>query len=354
MFFKIIKIFIWVLYYTFYIIPVDFYKNFLHLLGFSTKEEHDGIEKIGKKIAIFVCYPYRSKITENTKRYISNLKDLGFSIVLISNGSINSQNIEELKKICSKIIIRTNHGRDFGAYKYGLMKYKNEIMASQKLLLVNDSTIPIRKLDDMFSEMEAKNVDLWGVSESYKKMYEDYHICSYFLLMSKNLIKSDAFWEFWKNYKITDSRALTINHGETDFTYKMKGAGFKTASYIDSYKINKFLISNSNKEGEISPTWLNFTLAEKYISSFDTSSIARMLYCMNHNGIFLKIMLKLGMPIIKKDIFSKCVYYVDDMIVFLKEDSSVLYIDETMEELIQGLNKKKSFKDKLLATIGEK
>ena len=372
MFLRIIRIFIWVLYYIFYIIPIDFYKNFLDLVGLSPEKEYDGLEKIGKKIAIFVSYPSAGKVTDNNKRYIENLRDLGFSIIFISNVSVSNENIESLKKICSKIIIRANQGRDFGAYKHGLMKYKNEIMDSQELLLVNDSTIPLKKLDEMFDEMYAKNVDLWGVSESYKKMYENYHICSYFLLMSKNLIKSDAFWNFWKNYKITESRALTINRGETNFTYKMRMNGFKTASYIDSYKINKFLISNStasyidsykinkflisnsSEKGEIELLWLNFTLAEKFISSFSTSGITKMLYCMNHNGFFLKIMLKLGMPVIKKDIFLKCSYYVDDIKTLLESDSSILYGKEAMEELIQGLNKKRSFWDKLLTAIGEK
>lgn len=351
---KIIRIFIWLLYYTFYIIPIDLYKNFLEFLGLSVKEEYDGIEKIGKKIAIFVLYPGSGKVTDNNKRYISNLKDLGFSVILISNAYISSEYIGELKSICSKIIIKVNHGRDFGSYKYGIMKYKEQIMNSEQLLLVNDSTIPIKKLDDMFAEMGAKNLDMWGISESYKKMYEGYHICSYFLSMSKNLIKSSAFWDFWKKYKVTDSRVLTINRGEIKFTYEMKKSSFKTESYIDSYKISKFLISNSNEKGELNPIWFNAILIENLIFSYNLVSISKILYSINQNGIFLKIMLKLGMPILKKDIFLKCKYYIDDIRTLLESDASILYCNETISELVEGINKKRNLADKLLVIISEK
>jgi lipopolysaccharide biosynthesis protein len=204
---------IWLTYYFFYLLPIDCYFYIKSFLGLLKENEYLGNSDFGDKICIFVSYPKDGRISESLNRYLLDLQLLGYSIIFITNKHVVLEDIEKIKSICVRIIIRENYGKDFGAYKHGILKYKNQILNSKNLLIANDSVIHIKSLKPMFDVMNAKNLDFWGISEAYgPATYENYHLGSYFLVIDQKILKSEIFWNFWRKYKPTYSRVQVINN----------------------------------------------------------------------------------------------------------------------------------------------
>lgn len=331
---------LWYLYYAFYILPIDYYFRAKLFLGTFKEVEHQGLKAFGNKICVFASYPTAGILSHSLKRYINHLNELGYSILFISNAHINKQEIEWLKKICTRIIVRENFGLDFGAYKTGILKYQKQIQASDELLIANDSVIMITELNEMFNEMKTKNIDFWGASEAYGELYKNYHICSYFLVISKQIIQAKTFWHFWINYKLSQSKVLTIKLGETALTTIIKKSGYTSDAYINAQRITNFILKNN-----FSPAFVNMTLLNKtslipknapytHKAPFDYNlSMLYMVYARNHNTLYMKAMIELGLPFIKKDSCSKQYYCMDEIYSLVQKIHPSVDVDNLTSEL---------------------
>ena len=343
---------IWLLYYFFYSLPIDCYFYVKSFLGLLKENEYLGSSDFGDKICIFVSYPKDGRISESLNRYLLDLQLLGYSIIFITNKHVVLEDIEKIKSICVRIIIRENYGKDFGAYKHGILKYKNQILNSKSLLIANDSVIHIKSLKPMFDVMNAKNLDFWGVSEAYgPAVYQHHHICSYFLVINQKILKSEIFWNFWqKKYKPTYSRVQVIKNGEIAFSSTIKKHSFDMDAYINSHKMYQELINKPDKIQKFTNT--------SFFNSFknneqDIYSALNLMYRLNHNVIYLKLLLQLELPLLKKDVFSRCKYYAAELLDILNK-LNINNAEDIIEELLLQVNPKKSFKDKILEFIGEK
>jgi hypothetical protein len=332
------------LYYFIYILPIDCYFQIKLFLKLFKEVEYKGAPDFGNKICVFCSYPTNNTISNSLKRYLQHLNQLGYSILFISNNNIINKDIEWLQTQCTRIIIRENFGLDFACYKTGMLKYQKQIQAADELLIANDSVIMIKDLNPMFNEMKNKKLDFWGVTESYNGMYTDHHICSYFISISKQIIKSKIFWNFWKDYKLTNSRVLTIDRGEILLSQTLLRAGFKLNSYMNSDNINRFLLECKDD------VWFFLRpLAKLSTSNVILEQYRKYLYSTNHNGIFAKAMLAMGMPLIKKDLLIKCNYLLFDIQKILKK---VPNLDEVINELLPL--KSHSTMNNIKTSIGEK
>lgn len=210
----------------------------MHKFFYSNKHTIvKGNINISSACCIFASYPVQGLSTE-LLMYLTHIKNLKYSIVFVSNTPVSQENLTQLQALCSYIIVRPNFGRDFGAYKTGVLfienHYKNHI---KSLILCNDSVYgPIFPLAEMFNSMTRKNIDFWGVSESCNTQ-PSYHVSSYFLVFNFSILKRGNFWNFWHNYKETNVRNEVIWHGEIGLNQFLLINGYKGQCYISREKI---------------------------------------------------------------------------------------------------------------------
>lgn len=77
-----------------------------------------------------------------------------------------------------------------------------------ELLLVNDSCLGgVFPLDDMFGEMERRNIEAWGASGNH-------FIMSYFVCISKKVFSSQKFRYFFENIKAESHKSIIIKKYE--------------------------------------------------------------------------------------------------------------------------------------------
>ena len=321
---------------------------------------HEGSVPLGGKICVFASYPASGIITECLRHYIKSLHELGYAIIFVSNLPINGESLQWLERYCSRIALRENFGRDFGAYKFAILKYEEEIRNASELLIANDSvTGPIAPLDHMFEIMTSRDVDMWGTTESYsRKMYEKYHLASYFLVLRPTVFTSTAFWDFWHKYRLSYSRVDTIEDGEIEFTFQLINAEFKLSSYIGASEIFEFIrkdITGSLMFLHPHLVTLALTCATNRTSLYTQllkNLVQRFLYTDNHNVRFAKILLMLGSPFIKRDLFSRCHYYRADFALLLEQKVTTMSANSILGNM--RYDYKPGLISKILYAIGEK
>lgn len=155
-----------------------------------------------------------------------------FKIFFISNSSIKKEYRDALadKIPDCEIYERENRGADFGAWKWAI---EQNLVPDDTdyLLLTNDSLYgPFFSLAPVIETMKSRrDVDFWGLTDSYAGSW---HLQSYFLLLSKTVIGSDAFKGVFKQDFSRLGKLDIIKMGEVNLTRSLSGQGFMGLAYI--------------------------------------------------------------------------------------------------------------------------
>jgi len=209
---------------------------FLKLKGTNYKKRIKDIKDINilrsklgrkhqKRLAIFVAYHSSHKLPQSNINYLSILKETLFEIVYVHNGYLEEKVKNDLKKKGCYVICRENIGQDFGAWKDTISLFEEYKITSnlEWLLLCNDSNfcvggknaISFKEKFKKLLTIKNREFDFICLNCNYegKKHYQ-----SYFLCLSKVIIRNNKFKHFWKTYIPLNNRYYTIKSGEKKFS----------------------------------------------------------------------------------------------------------------------------------------
>ncbi len=228
---------------------VELYNLFINLEK-STKFENNIIKqinyssKINDTVCIFAHYDEQNIIEEYVVYYLKKLKEKNIDLVFVSTAEeINENEIDKIKDICLKVIIKKNIGYDFGSWACAIVEMKNCIKEYKKLILANDSVYaPLFDLDDFFSSMNKKNLDFYGITDTY---IFTHHIQSYFMCFNERIINSEVFFNFWENYKVYRNKFNIVYHNEVRLTTLLSLNGFSFDVYCPVRKVTNFPYYNT-------------------------------------------------------------------------------------------------------------
>jgi hypothetical protein len=183
-----------------------------------------------KTIAVFAIYQPKG-LSFIIKRSINYLLDHNIKIILVAPHTLHPEDIDFLNKNNCTVLIRLNFGRDFASYQCGvfyLLNNKELLDSVEKIILVNDSIIfPIKENDANLQKILNLPEKVIGLTESY---HCHWHICSYFILLTKDIFLHNDIQMFWRKYKPYSSRFHVIYNGEIAF-------GREIQKITDSYRI---------------------------------------------------------------------------------------------------------------------
>ena len=185
-----------------------------------------------KSICLFAHFNAAQKVDEYVITYLEHLSSMGFDIRFISNSSIKRDYKDVLtRKIKNcRIFERHNKGADFGAWKWG-MEQQAIPADTDYLLLTNDTLFgPIFPLAPIWEKMQAlPDIDFWGLTESFQGQW---HLQSYFLVLSKTVFNSDAFKRiFGQPFDELNKRQI-IDRGEVLLSQSLSKYGFKGVACV--------------------------------------------------------------------------------------------------------------------------
>lgn len=194
------------------------------------------------RLGIFAFYDKEGIADAYVYHLLDSMSLIVDKMIIVVNGIVNKEFLEKFYTYTDNVVIRDNLGYDAGAYKeiiLGLAK-NNELGNWDEIVLFNDTFYgPFFDWHIIFEEMEGRGVDFWGLSKWLTGNAKWYggelqeHIQSYFLVINKEMLISNAFIKYWETLGNMSSYYDAICRFEVMFTVYHLMQGFKYASWLD-------------------------------------------------------------------------------------------------------------------------
>lgn len=205
------------------------------------------------RICIFFFYDQDGIVDDYVYIYLREIKKFVSRLCVVINGKLSHEGNIGLSSIADDLLIRDNTGYDSAAYKFALEFYGyNEISKYKEAILCNFTCYgPIFPFSEMFSEMEKKECDFWGIQryprrdncliDSIQKTpYVPEHIMSYFICIRQRMLKSTSFKYYWDTLQIAKNYNQAVCVNELRFTDYFESRGFKSAVLMPPSTVQYF------------------------------------------------------------------------------------------------------------------
>jgi Rhamnan synthesis protein F len=215
----------------------------------------DGLVSQSRKVAIFLIYQPEgiAASTLSTCRY---LIQNDYSPLVVINGNVRSQDVENLKYLSWKIIRRENFGYDFGGYQDAIWFLENSMQSVEALVILNDSIwLPIVTDSTILKDMESKSSAFTGAlqlegsrkDQAASKAKAPF-FGSFFLHLKPTAYRHHCFVDFWHDYQATSNKYVTIRRGERRFSRSLMDAGISHAYLFNRDLFDSWIAQLSNLE----------------------------------------------------------------------------------------------------------
>ena len=333
---------------------------------------------------IFVLYT-KSTLPQFTTNLIDAVARTDLNLVVVCNGKVDAATQAYLLDNSNLLIERINLGRDFGAYRDAVRALMQRRERIARLILLNDSVFFFKKgLDWLLNELNA-NHDFIGLTEVFQFHY---HVQSFMLSFGQRAIQNETFIKFWKKFRPISTRRWSIHKGEVRLTRQLTKAGFRPHILYQAVQLAPHMRDKPAREVleaiQLLPSALRWRLYDDFDEILGSGSKSPSIATLEaisqgvrstrsygpktednvlsqisdqaaaldrwsleilvnriietiaernqvHVGGFL-FMRYLGMPVIKRDIFYREVYSLEDIYRILSEFQEPLR-DEVMSDL---------------------
>ncbi len=195
-------------------------------------------------LCIFSHYDKHNVIDDYVVRYLKELFECGCEMIFVSG--CRKLSVSERKKVepyCTQIVTRRNHGKDFGAYKYGI-KLAGDLHSYELVILANDSAYgPLYPLKPILESGLKENRDFWGITDSWQ---HGYHLQGYFVVFKKGVFLSKWFNKFWNRVRCLLTRSFIVKHYEIGMSKYFLRKLFRAGSWCDYLEIKQKLWEQSH------------------------------------------------------------------------------------------------------------
>ncbi len=207
------------------------------------------------RVAVFASYSADGILPPQVVPYLKGLQPLTNGIVVVCDNDLLPAEREKLSGLATHVITGRHGEYDFGSYKRGVEWARAAGLLDQAddLILCNDSCFgPVGSFAPMFAEMDAKDLDFWGATDSHEICY---HLQSYFVVLSRRAFTSAAFKTLIEGVTKQENVQKVILNYELGFTKTLQQAGFTVGALVS----NTFAAIHPTD-----PTYDNLTLFPLY------------------------------------------------------------------------------------------
>lgn len=202
---------------------------------------------------IFFFYDPEGIVDDYIIYYLKNMIPHFKNILVVCNGKLmpeGRKRLEELDHIT--VLVRKNKGFDVWAYKTGIEylgwdRLQNEI---DELIMFNFTIMgPVDSFDDMFLEMDQRDLDFWGVTIHNGAGFDPWgimedgkipvHIQSHFIAVRKKMLSSFEFRTYWEKMPMIKRYEEAVGLHEAIFTKTFEESGYTWSVYVDTEDLMK-------------------------------------------------------------------------------------------------------------------
>ena len=222
-----------------------------HLFAIGFREALDGLRAIGtnhevrllrdvpglassggKHLCLFAHYDRDEVIAPYVIVYLTALRKADVDLIFITATTAEAQ-LAKIRPLVRRILVKNDAGRDFGSWSLALRTLGVDVGCNyQRVIFANDSIyFPVRPIQPLFADMEQKNFNLYGMSDS--RDVNRYHIQSFFLAFdheAQRKIFPEFLDRFHRNYVLT--KWGQIREYEVGITALAQAAGLSVGAYV--------------------------------------------------------------------------------------------------------------------------
>ena len=181
------------------------------------------LDRKSSNFAILALY-MNGPLPDFTANVIAAIDASPLNLVVVSNTTLVPYLRAQLLQNCWLLIERANLGRDFGAYKDGISILLQSQKDVDRVILLNDSLFFFQKgLTKLISDLCGPQ-EFIGVTEVLEFHY---HVQSFMLSFGQHAIRTRQFRKFWRTYRPISTRRWSIHKGEIKLTRRLTKAGFR-------------------------------------------------------------------------------------------------------------------------------
>ena len=207
-----------------------------------------------KRLAIYFFYDDDGVVDRYVLHMLDAVKRNCSDLFIVCNGKLNQEGRKLFLQYTPDLLVRENEGYDVGAFQEALeQKGWDEISEYDELILL-DYTImgPVYPFEEMFREMDGRDVDFWGITNSYDKILsgknisererlEHRQIQTHFIAVRNALLKGREFKRYWKKLPEIKTLSEAVGYFEGHFTETFRSAGYSWAVYTDCRENDDFV-----------------------------------------------------------------------------------------------------------------
>lgn len=199
-----------------------------------------------KRLAVFFFFDQDGIADSYVDYFLADLAKNADRLMIVCNGILTAGSRTLLTKHTQELIVRENSGYDVWAYKTALEKIGWNTLAEYEELLLCNFTVfgPLYPFSEMFSAMEKRDLDFWGITKFNRVDYDPWgticynfipeHLQSNFIVVRRSLFLSEAYRNFWENMTPVRNYAEAIGKYEAVFTKKFADLGFRWDTYVNT------------------------------------------------------------------------------------------------------------------------
>jgi len=182
-----------------------------------------------RRLAVVSTY----HLSETFLDYHFDLRDMlikaGFTVVIIHAGADAKFSLREIETEQCFLCVKKNIGYDFGSWAAGLLILKDALADVDETLLINDSSILLKDVEEILDRVRDVKCDIVGLTDSYESKH---HLQSYFLWLGRSVCKSPYLISFMMNFSFSSEKDIVILEGELGFTEFFRKAGFSIKALV--------------------------------------------------------------------------------------------------------------------------
>ncbi|HWL03726.1 MAG TPA: rhamnan synthesis F family protein [Xanthobacteraceae bacterium] len=198
----------------------------------------------GKGFVLFLLAS-RPPLPAFTQDALEAIARSGLNLIIVYNGKLSDSQRQTLLPHAHVIMERVNLGRDFGGYKDGISYLLKHFPDMDRLALMNDSVFFFKPgLDKLFADLSGPH-DFIGLTEVIE---HHYHVQSFMLSFGRAVIEHPNFQRYWRRYRPISTRRWAIHKGEVGLTRLVTKSGFKPHILYHGSQLIPYLRSERPEE----------------------------------------------------------------------------------------------------------
>jgi hypothetical protein len=213
-----------------------------HYLSKDRTSVSAGLVPKKHNIAIFLVYA-PAGLYGSHFHTLNHLCDRGFSVFLVANHPLSSDDKRALQPYVWRFMERPNFGYDFGGYRDGILNLQSENIFPDNLLVLNDSIwFPVFENDTLLDDMMSWSENIRGFGKDYHKRSRlGPFVQSYLFMYDKKILQSQVFADYWQSIILTNNKHLVIRRLEMGMSTYFEQYGFSVRCLHDYSHIGRTL-----------------------------------------------------------------------------------------------------------------